>query len=1024
MARIQDDKRTKVSTVLDKGRKPDDEDLLWLLMAQGSEGVSLPYAIDLQMYARHETVIEARQLINTPATISLRIENTDEKALLGHFRYETRKGIFANFSRQPRMRRRFRSDYNIYTGRLVPAFAILQQEVRFRIFEKMSTIAVIRQCIEGFDGLNLGSYVDPDSLGRLEKSKDLSQELEHCVQYGESTFNFLCRLMARSNIFYFFDHDGPGEFETMVLGMGPVGDTNGGFKSCTVFNNHLDPRDLHKKGKLAVRDWEIVTGLSRIFVPAPKLVRTGEFNTVIPTQPPQSIDGTAEPATVLDEDVNFINPGRGFEPRQPNTSLIEPTTGFIQESFPDLGANSDVDATRDAATQTRIAEAQAETVAGSSGNPSFCAGRVFRLEADTEEDLNDRSYLITQMSFAAYDRNYLFVVEPNSALGMGGLLDDLVLEPLAGFADQFDDTQSPELASLLAAAGLINYLGSWNAYAGSLQRPLQQPTGFPADPIVQQGSLTGQMLGQVGAALGGFAGIAGVTSYGVLQRLLPIIRLILRGVVKILEVIVALGAGLLLGIPSIIQLILHQKPILTTVLEDIKRTEIFLNNEIDVFTKPKFIDAYSASFIATPVGRRGRKPGAGLPLPVAQKTVVYGSHLATVIGPTGVKIPADGGKQRKYDLYADKLGRVRIRFPWDRSPIGIDHETVSSSTDKPQFLTNRSTVWVRVSEAWAGVGFGSQFLPRIGDEVVVSFIDGDPDRPVITGRLYNPRSTLKSNLPFPVPGPLKSAGEHPDSVQSMDDLTDIATTQDFTRNGVRTSLFGQNTTQRAGFHLLRFDDKFDEAQLLLRADGRLDMTALRSHYDTTEGNRHVRVVQGKDKDSHTVGGNQYSSFYGAYSLTVGGANYVSIGDQYQLTTKGDVKLDLKKNLAAVVGSTISLNGTTIVLEAMQKITLKVGPSSIVISACGINLLGPIVDSQLSGDPEQAMDLKAMKDVAGAEKADPGEPDDWTPPRHSGGGGSGQHDVPAQHSLGCTLNANQQICVALPNASTPMPGSQP
>src|SRR5690606_14462955 len=91
------------------------------------------------------------------------------------------------------------------------------------------------------------------------------------------------------------------------------------------------------------------------------------------------------------------------------------------------------------------------------------------------------------------------------------------------------------------------------------------------------------------------------------------------------------------------------------------------------------------------------------------KPMVYGPQTAVVVGPSGEHI------------HTDKYGRVKVQFHWDR---------LGQKNDK-------SSCWMRVSQPWAGKSFGAVNIPRIGDEVVVSFLEGDPDQPLITGRVYN-----------------------------------------------------------------------------------------------------------------------------------------------------------------------------------------------------------------------------------------------------------------------------------------------
>ncbi|NBB57647.1 type VI secretion system tip protein VgrG, partial [Pantoea vagans] len=97
----------------------------------------------------------------------------------------------------------------------------------------------------------------------------------------------------------------------------------------------------------------------------------------------------------------------------------------------------------------------------------------------------------------------------------------------------------------------------------------------------------------------------------------------------------------------------------------------------------------------------------------------HGPQTAKVVGPKGESI------------WTDRYGRVKVKFHWDRLAKGDD----------------TSSCWVRVSSAWAGQGFGGVQIPRVNDEVVVDFINGDPDRPLIIGRVYNEASMPPWALP-------------------------------------------------------------------------------------------------------------------------------------------------------------------------------------------------------------------------------------------------------------------------------------
>jgi type VI secretion system secreted protein VgrG len=258
----------------------------------------------------------------------------------------------------------------------------------------------------------------------------------------------------------------------------------------------------------------------------------------------------------------------------------------------------------------------------------------------------------------------------------------------------------------------------------------------------------------------------------------------------------------------------------------------------------------------------------------------------------------------------DKYGRVKVAFHWD----------IAGTTDET------ASCWVRVSSAWAGHGFGWVQLPRVGEEVIVDFLEGDPDRPIITGRVYNgtnmPPWTLNANQ---------------------------------TRAGLRTRSSKQGAEKNA--NELYFEDKKGEEQVFLHAERAL-VTEVEADETRTVGNDRTTTIEDADTrtvkeadDSTTVEkGNQSIDIKtGQRSLEIGKGNEsieMKKGNQTIAIKMGnqDLELDMgNQSIKLKMGNqTTKADLGSISSEAMQKIELKVGQSSIVVDQMGVQIKGMMV----------------------------------------------------------------------------------
>jgi type VI secretion system secreted protein VgrG len=358
---------------------------------------------------------------------------------------------------------------------------------------------------------------------------------------------------------------------------------------------------------------------------------------------------------------------------------------------------------------------------------------------------------------------------------------------------------------------------------------------------------------------------------------------------------------------------------------------------------------YTNTFSAIPADVQFR------PQRVTPKPVVDGMQSAKVVGKDGDEI------------YIDKYGRVRVQFFWDRK--GENNE--------------KSTCWVRVAQISAGKRWGASFWPRIGQEVVVAFLEGDPDQPVIVGSLYN-------NQQMP---------------PYLGDGLDDKHKNDPNVSGIKTN----STKGGDGFNELRFDDTKDKEQVFIHAEKDMDVRVKNESRELILNHSHVIVGSDDQKadrreqvfqDHHmTIERHEIERVKENRQLLVGGnmdivtkQNLKELveGDQHVHVKMGrNEKVDLNQSLTVglnqdeKVGMNHALEagmcmhfkaGMTLVLEAGLQLTLKVGSNFIDINPAGVFIQGVLVMINSGGAAGSGAGASPTE-PQDAEEADPTKPDE-------------------------------------------------
>jgi type VI secretion system secreted protein VgrG len=298
---------------------------------------------------------------------------------------------------------------------------------------------------------------------------------------------------------------------------------------------------------------------------------------------------------------------------------------------------------------------------------------------------------------------------------------------------------------------------------------------------------------------------------------------------------------------------------------------------------------FDVEFAAIPSATPFRTP-ATTPRPY-----IRGPQTAMVVGKSGEEI------------WTDQYGRVKLHFHWDR--LGT--------------LDENGSCWVRVAQVWAGKGFGFIQVPRIGEEVIVEFLEGNPDRPIIVGRVYNNTHMPPYALP-----------------------------DNQTQSGVLSRSSKEGTAEN--FNELRFEDKKDSEQIYFHAEKNFDRIVenndtLKVGFEKQDAgdqtidiynNRTVTLDQGNDKLQVKTGNRETLVDKGNDTHTVGEGNRevtISQGDDTLTISTGDMTIKIEAG-----------EGT---IEAATKLTLKVGESSITIEPSKIELSSVDITLSATGNLE-------------------------------------------------------------------------
>ncbi len=288
------------------------------------------------------------------------------------------------------------------------------------------------------------------------------------------------------------------------------------------------------------------------------------------------------------------------------------------------------------------------------------------------------------------------------------------------------------------------------------------------------------------------------------------------------------------------------------------------------------------------------------PQRVTAKPTIHGTQTAMVVG-----------NDASTEIATDKYGRIKVQFHWDREG--------KNNLD--------SSCWVRVSQPWAGKRWGAFFLPRVGDEVVVAFEEGDPDQPIVVGSVYN--------------------SDHMAPYDQPDNKT---------RSYIKTRSSEKGTADN--FNELRFEDKKDSEEIYFHAE--------KDFNRVVENNDTLKVgFDKKDKGDQTIeiyndrtvsldqGNESFTVKTGTRTVTVQKDDTHTVKDGSRtVTVQNDDKHEVKTgNLSVKVNAgnasyTITQGKCTI--EAMQSIELKVGSTSIKLTPTGITMQSTMIKIQGDG----------------------------------------------------------------------------
>ncbi|MDD5367220.1 MAG: type VI secretion system tip protein VgrG [Gallionellaceae bacterium] len=328
---------------------------------------------------------------------------------------------------------------------------------------------------------------------------------------------------------------------------------------------------------------------------------------------------------------------------------------------------------------------------------------------------------------------------------------------------------------------------------------------------------------------------------------------------------------------------------------------------------------FNCNFSAMPKGAAEFRPQRLTPKPIVQ-----GPQTAIVVGPSGDEI------------HTDQYGRVKVQFHWDRY----------GKSDQD------SSCWVRVSQLWAGKGWGGMALPRIGQEVIVGFLEGDPDWPIITGRVYN--------------------ADQPPPYKLPDQQTITTIVSRSTPNGTKDN-----------YNELRFDDRKGDEHIFMQAEKDYYGLIKNDSLEWVKNEYHLKIDQGRFEET---GGDRQDKCKGDLNAEVTGEYSLKVGQNHQHKVGQGYNID--------AGTAVHIKaGTTLVIEAGTSISIKAGGSFVNIGPAGVDISGTMVKINSGGSPgsgagtstkspeavREVKDLFSSDKNEGLEKTPPNAPTKYSAP---------------------------------------------